>query len=100
MELIQSEVTKFNNWVVSLDAVPTIVEIRNRAESIRKNELEKALSKIAPLSDQDKNTLNLMTQSVINKIFHKPTINLKKQTQSQEGHVYLKAIRHLFHLDD
>jgi glutamyl-tRNA reductase len=100
MELIQKEVTKFNNWVVSLDAVPTIVEIRNRAESIRKNELEKALSKMEPLSDQDKNTLNLMTQSVINKIFHKPTINLKKQTQSQEGHVYLKAIRHLFHLDD
>ena len=100
MELIQNEVTKFNNWVVSIDAVPTIVEIRNRAESIRKNELEKALKKMEPLSDQDKNTLTLMTQSVINKIFHKPTINLKKQTQSQEGHVYLKAIRHLFHLDD
>jgi len=100
MELIQNEVTKFNNWVVSLDAVPTIVEIRNRAESIRKNELEKAFKKMEPLSDQDKNTLTLMTQSIINKIFHKPTINLKKQTQSQEGHVYLKAIRHLFHLDD
>jgi glutamyl-tRNA reductase len=100
MELIQNEVTKFNNWVVSLDAVPTIVEIRNRAESIRKKELEKALKKMEPLSEQDLNTLNLMTQSILNKIFHKPTINLKNQTQSQEGHVYLKAIRHLFHLDD
>ena len=100
MELIQIEVTKFNNWVVSLDAVPTIVEIRNRADSIRKKELEKALKKMEPLSEQDENTLHLMTQSILNKIFHKPTINLKKQTQSQEGHVYLKAIRHLFHLDD
>jgi glutamyl-tRNA reductase len=100
MELIQNEVTKFNNWVVSLDAVPTIVEIRNRAESIRKKELEKALKKMEPLSEQDENTLHLMTQSILNKIFHKPTINLKRQTQSQEGHVYLKAIRHLFHLDD
>ena len=100
MELIQNEVTKFNNWVVSLDAVPTIVEIRNRAESIRKQEVEKAFKKMEPLSEQDKNTLHLMTQSILNKVFHKPTINLKKQTQSQEGHVYLKAIRHLFHLDD
>ena len=36
---------------------------------------------------------------LINKILHKPTVNLKKKTQSQEGHIYLKAIRHLFHLD-
>ncbi|GJL78183.1 MAG: glutamyl-tRNA reductase [Nitrospinaceae bacterium] len=100
MQLIQNEVTKFNNWVVSLDAVPTIVEIRNRAESIRSREIEKALKKMGPLSEQDQKTLHLMTQSILNKVFHKPTINLKKQTQSQEGHVYLKAIRHLFHLDD
>lgn len=100
MELIQNEVAKFNNWVVSLDAVPTIVEIRGRAESIRKKELEKALKKMEPISEQDRKTLHLTTQSILNKIFHKPTINLKKQAQSQEGHVYLKAIRRLFHLDD
>ncbi len=100
IEIIQSEVNKFNNWVVSLDAVPTIVEMRKRAETIRQKEVEKALKKMEHLSEEDKNTVELATQSIINKILHKPTINLKKQTQSQEGHVYLKAIRHLFHLDD
>lgn len=100
MDLIRGEVEKFNNWVVSLDAVPTIVELRNRAETIRRQEIEKSLKKMPHLSDEDINAIHKMSTSMINKIMHKPTINLKKKTQSHEGHIYLKAIRHLFHLDD
>ncbi len=100
MHIITTEVEKFNRWMVSLDAVPTIVEMRSRAETIRKRELEKALKKIPQLTSQDQNVLEQMSRAIINKILHKPTVNLKKKTESQEGHFYLKAIRHLFHLDD
>ena len=100
MNLISQEVTKFNNWVGALDAVPTIVEIRKKAENIRKQEIEKTLKKISHLSEDEKQLLRQMSSSMINKILHKPTIKLKQKTQSEDGHVYLKAIRHLFHLDD
>ena len=100
MSFINQEVTKFNNWIGSLDAIPTIVEIRNNAETIRNEELEKALKKIDNLSEQDKETLRLMSSSMVNKILHKPTIKLKEKTQSEDRLFYLKAIRHLFHLDD
>ncbi|PIQ97801.1 MAG: glutamyl-tRNA reductase [Nitrospinae bacterium CG11_big_fil_rev_8_21_14_0_20_56_8] len=100
MQIIQREVTKFNNWITSLDAVPTIVELRNRAEAIRRQELERTLKKLSHLSEEEKNALHQMTSAIINKILHKPTINLKRKAQSQEGPHYLKVIRHLFHLDD
>jgi len=100
MNFISQEVTKFNNWVGALDAVPTIIEIRKKAENIRKQEIEKTLKKISHLSEDDKQLLRQMSSSMINKILHKPTIKLKQKTQSEDGHVYLKAIRHLFHLDD
>ena len=100
MDIIKHEVTKFNNWFSTLDAVPTIVEMRNRAEGMRKIEVEKNLKNMDHLSTDDKESIHLLTQSIVNKILHKPTINLKKKTQSQDGHIYLKAIRHLFHLDD
>ena len=100
MNFISQEVTKFNNWLGALDAVPTIVEIRNRAENIRSLEVEKTLKKIPHLSDNDKEVLRHMSNSIVNKILHKPTIKLKQKTQSEDGHIYLKAIRHLFHLDD
>ncbi len=100
MNFISQEVTKFNNWVGTLDAVPTIVEIRKKAENIRMQEVEKTLKKISHLSEDDKKLLRQMSSSMVNKILHKPTIKLKQKTQSEDGHVYLKAIRHLFHLDD
>ena len=100
MNLISQEVTKFNNWVGTLDAVPTIVEIRKKAENIRMQEIEKTLKKISYLSEDDKKLLHQMSSSIVSKILHKPTIKLKQKTQSEDGHVYLKAIRHLFHLDD
>ena len=100
MNFISHEVTKFNNWVGALDAVPTIVEIRKKAENIRIQEIEKTLKKISHLSENDKQLLRQMSSSMVNKILHKPTIKLKQKTQSEDGHVYLKAIRHLFHLDD
>ena len=100
MNLISHEVTKFNNWIGSLDAVPTIIEIRKKAENIRKQEIERTLKKLPHVSEDDKQLLRQMSSSIINKILHKPTIKLKQKTQSEDGHVYLKAIRHLFHLDD
>ncbi|MZG30304.1 MAG: glutamyl-tRNA reductase [Nitrospinae bacterium] len=100
MEIIRQEVTKFNNWYSTLDAVPTIVEMRNRAEQMRSIEVDKTLKTLTHLSEEDKQAVHQLTQSLVNKILHKPTINLKKKTQSLDGHVYLKAIRHLFHLDD
>jgi len=100
MEIIKQEVTKFNNWFSTLDAVPTIIEMRNRAEEMRKNEVEKTLKNLSHLSKNDQKAIHQLTQSLVNKILHKPTINLKKKIQSKDGHVYLQAIRHLFHLDD
>jgi glutamyl-tRNA reductase len=63
-------------------------------------EIEKTLKKISYLSEDDKKLLRQMSSSIVSKILHKPTIKLKQKTQSEDGHVYLKAIRHLFHLDD
>ena len=100
MHLISQEVNKFNNWLGTLDAVPTIVEIRKRVENIGNQEMERTLKKIPHLSEDDKKIICQMKNSMINKILHKPTIKLKQKTQSEDGHVYLKAIRHLFHLDD
>jgi glutamyl-tRNA reductase len=100
MHFISQEVNKFNNWLGALDAVPTIVEIRKRVENIGNQEMERTLKKIPHLSEEDKKIICQMKNSMINKILHKPTIKLKQKTQSEDGHIYLKAIRHLFHLDD
>ncbi len=100
MEIIHNEVAKFASWKDSLSAIPTIVSLRDRVEDIRESETAKFLEKMPHLSSEDTDAIHRLTESIANKILHKPTINLKKKTQSEEGPAYLKAIRHLFHLDD
>ncbi len=100
MDIIRHEVLKFNSWVESRDAVPTIVELRNRAEKVREQELDRVNKKLPHLSEEEKNVINQMATSIINKLLHKPTVNLKEKTRTAEGQAYLKAIRELFHLDD
>lgn len=100
VKIVHSEVSKFKDWMGSLDAIPTIVEIRSQAEYIRRNEVEKAVKKMNSLSQEDIRTIHQMTQSVINKILHKPTVNLKKKAQSKDGQRFLATVRQLFHLDD
>ena len=99
-EIIRVEVDKFHGWMDSLDAVPTIIELRKRAEYTRRQEFEKTLKKMPHLSQEDKNNIHQMSIAIVNKLLHKPTVNLKDKTRSAEGQTYLKAIRDLFHLDD
>ena len=76
------------------------MELRNRAEKIRDEELKRTFKRLSHLSEEDKGVINQMATSLINKFLHKPTVNLKGKTRTAEGQAYLKAIRVLFHLDD
>ena len=66
MEIIKQEVTKFNNWFSTLDAIPTIVEMRNRAEDMRALEVDKTLKNMDHLSSEDKDAIQQLTQSLVN----------------------------------
>ena len=100
LEIINSEVMKFTDWMGTLDAIPTIVEIRNRAERIRIAEVNKVVKKMGHLSEEDIVNIEYLTTSIINKILHRPTINLKKKLLSKDGRNFLRSIRQLFHIDD
>ena len=43
--LLEEEVASFDVWWRSLETVPTISSLRTKVESIREQELEKALSR-------------------------------------------------------
>src|SRR5207245_567746 len=72
-ELVWQEVRQFQQWLAARDAVPTIVALRQRAETIRLQELDKALAKLGPLDDRQRRTLEALTSGIVNKLLHAPT---------------------------
>ncbi|MFQ6014560.1 MAG: glutamyl-tRNA reductase [Anaerolineae bacterium] len=97
--IVAEEAAKFMTWFHSLDVVPTISDLRRRAESIRRAELEKALRRLGDLSERERNIINALTLGIVNKILHEPTVRLKRQANERDGYRYREAIRELFALD-
>lgn len=98
-EIIVSEVRTFTEWLRTLGVVPTIVALKEKVEEIRKAELEKTLSKLKDISDEERRSIEGLTNSIINKILHAPLVALKNRSNSSEGSLYVEVARRLFNLD-
>ncbi len=98
--IVQEEVRDFLSWLSNLDLVPTIVSLRERAEEIRKQELEKAFSLLkTSLSDKQKKTIEAMSQAIVNKILHDPIHQIKQAEKQGEEAQLVAALQQLFSID-
>jgi len=97
--IVDEAVISFRHWFESLDVIPTIVELRNKIEDIAKGEIKKTLQTLKHLSDDDYEAISRMTNAMINKILHDPTLLLKSNGHHQKKSVYLDVTRKLFRLD-
>ena len=97
--LVTEEQQRFDGWFAALRAVPTIKHLRRRVESIRSSEFDKAMAKLS-LADPERERVEALTRSIVNKILHAPLSRLRHEAESDEGIAYLETARVLFGLDD
>ena len=95
-EIVEGEVVRFMSWWDSLEVVPLIRTLRQRAERTREAELARALRKLPNLSAEEIEALDAMTRSIINRLLHDPTVALKRGS----GQSQIQAARDLFRLWD
>jgi glutamyl-tRNA reductase len=98
--IISAEALKFDAWLRTLEVVPTIVSLREKAEQIRKAEIHKTLSQLDSLSGGEIEAINVLTRSVVNKLLHDPILFLKRISTRSRKDSYLDVARKLFHLDE
>jgi len=99
--LIKDEKGLFLEWWASLEAVPIINKLRSDLEVIRKEELQKALSRMGPdFSARERKVVEALTKGIINKILHTPVTKLRSPQSRQERQASLKIVEKLFSLND
>ena len=97
--IVQEEVRQFLLWLDTLDLVPTIVSLRDRAEKIRRQELDKAISMLkSSISPEQEETLEAMSQAIVNKILHPPIAEMKRAEKGGDSAGLVDVIRRLFAL--
>jgi glutamyl-tRNA reductase len=98
--IVEEEVEKFVNWAKTLESTPTIVALRDKLEAIRSGELSRLNGRLSKLSPQDRETVELITRSIINKVAHDPISFLKKAGLRSKRKEYLDLAQRLFRLDE
>jgi glutamyl-tRNA reductase len=98
-EIITQEVETYLHWEQSLDAVPTIVELRDKMEEIRRKELEKTLCQMNGMTEEQRRMIEAMSTAIVNKILHAPIVVLKHAATVPESGDLFSFARKLFNLD-
>jgi glutamyl-tRNA reductase len=93
--LVREEVARFQDWMASLEVVPTISALRRRADEVVEQVLRENESRWETLSPADRERVEVMARAVVSRLLHEPTVRLKDRS----SYHYLHTIRELFGLD-
>ncbi len=97
--IIDEELRTFEAWLETMEVVPTIAAIRAGAEAMRADELAKAMKRLDGLSPAELQTVEMLSQAIVNKMLHVPTAVLKTAAAEKDGYTYVEAARRLYGLD-
>ena len=94
--IVTEEVEKFGQWLRSRGAIPTVVALRQRFESIRKSELERLTASLPP---DTRDRVDDITRLVVEKLLLTPTEQLKSVSDPDTIGTYSEALTRLFNLE-
>jgi glutamyl-tRNA reductase len=98
--IVTEAATDFWQWYRGLDVVPLIRELRENAETIRQQELERALRSLRHLGPEDTAAIDALTKQILNKVLHTPTVRLKEAARQPAETSVLRTMRYLLGLGD
>jgi glutamyl-tRNA reductase len=97
-EIIDSEVQAFCRKMQSREVVPTIVQLRDTLEKLRREEIERNRRHLKDLSPEHMEAIDQITKSLVNKILHTPIEQLKLMANDPDGVAFGDALRKMFNI--
>jgi len=81
--IIESGVRDFEEWIKARRSVPVIQDLRTRADTLRRRELERALKQLAR-GEAPEAVIEHLSQALTNKFLHDPMSALREATEESE----------------
>src|SRR6478736_5101199 len=96
--IVAVQANEFRSWLAALEVVPAITQLRALAEQIRRDELERMDGRWESLSEADRERVDQLTRSMLNKLLHRPTVRLKELAAEHGDAAHVAAMNELFGL--
>jgi glutamyl-tRNA reductase len=97
-EIIDHEVEAFCQRLQAREVAPTIVELREGLEKLRRDEIERNRRHLKDLSPEQQAAVDQITRSIVNKILHPPIEHLKQMANDPEAPDVAHLIRKIFNI--
>ena len=91
--IIDQEVSRFQEWWDTRKVAPGIAQLRDHAEMLRHQELLKTLKQMPHLSEDDVAHIEVLSRAIVKKLLHHPIATIK------ENPSYLEVTQELFKLN-
>jgi len=97
-QIVDDEVEAFCLKRQTRDVVPTIVQLRESLEKVRRDEIERNRRHLKDLSPEQQAAVDQITKSIVNKILHPPIEQLKQMAHDPQGADLADLIRKIFNV--
>ena len=98
-QILEAELARFESWFASLEVVPTVVSLRERADELVRRVLAENENRWEGLTEADRERLQQMAAAIVSRLLHEPTLRMKRAAGTEDAYLYVTALRELFGLD-
>ncbi len=97
--IVEEEIQGFAGWLGSLEVLPTVTALRERADAVVTQVLAENEGRWETLSERDRKRVDALAKAVAKRLLHEPTLRVKSLDASHR-HARLQLLRELFGLDE
>ena len=96
--IVNEAVQEYRAWHRTRKLEPAIGALYERADAIRRSEVERTLGRLTSLRPEDRQLIDVMTGSIVRRLLHGPVVALKDRADAANGSELAQLARELFGL--
>ena len=96
--IVAEELERFMLEAAARQAAPLVAQLHERADEIRTAELGRFASRLAPLTEDERDTVEALTRTIVAKLLHQPSVRLRHDAGTPQGERNSAAVVDLFDL--
>jgi glutamyl-tRNA reductase len=97
--IVNDELERFDAACSARAVAPLVATLRERAEQVRLDEVDRFASRLDGLDDRQREAVEALTRGILGKLLHGPTVKLKDLAGTARGERLADALRDLYDLE-
>ncbi len=98
-DIIARELDRYRVDSLVREVAPLVAQLHRRGNEIRQTELDRFRSRLDALDPATREAVDALTQGIVNKLLHEPTVRVKDAAGTARGELIADALATLFDLE-